>query len=305
MSRPVAVVCVTYNAVSDVPAMLESLHAAATAPVPVIIVDNGSSDGTRELLQETPGVRLVEQANTGYADGVNRGITEVPESHDILVINADVVAQPGAIEQLAAVLDDHGEVGIAVPALWDTDGSLQPSLRRTPTWWRTLVEAVVGGSRAGRLGESYRPDPLGHEQDADWATGAAMLIRREVLDEVGPWDPTFFLYSEETEFCLRVRAAGYRVVCDPRAVMVHAGGDMARNPQLWALRAVNRVRLQRRRGRLSAAAFRVASVLFELRRTLTGDAVSPAAVRALLSRDLDATAEHLIRDVGGEVVRTP
>jgi N-acetylglucosaminyl-diphospho-decaprenol L-rhamnosyltransferase len=305
MLRPVAVVCVTYNAVTHLAAMLDSLRDPTAERYHVIVVDNGSSDGTLELLRRSHDVQLIEQANTGYADGVNRGVAAAPGGHDVLVLNADIVVEPGAIEHLAALLRDRHDVAIAVPSLRDPDGRLQPSLRHTPTWWRTAIETVVGGTRAGRFGESYRPDPGMAEQEADWATGAAMLIRREVLDEVGPWDATFFLYSEETEFCLRVRDAGYRVVCVPRAVMTHEGGDMATRPELWALRAVNRVRLQRRRSRLSAAALRAASVLFELRRAALGDAVSRAALRALLSRDLDAVAMRLVHELGGEVVRSP
>ena len=301
MTRPIAVVCVTYNAGDHVGAMLGSVHRAVSdREVPVIVIDNGSSDGSVELLRAASGIQVVEQTNVGYAGGLNRGIAEARAGHDILVLNPDVVLRPGALDRLSAVFEGHDDVAIAVPALFDTSGRLLPSLRRAPVWWRTLTEAVVGGSRAGRLGESFPPDVQGGLQDADWATGAAMLIRRDVIDEVGPWDESFFLYSEETEYCLRVRDAGYRLVCEPQAEMTHVGGEMGHNPTLWALRAVNRVRLQRRRGRPSAAALRVATVIFESRRALLGDAVSRAALRALLSRDLEEVAVQLTRELGGE-----
>ena len=301
MTRRVAVVGVTYNAADHVLTMLDSLSDGSSAPqIPVILVDNGSRDETCELLREVSDIHLIEQRNTGYAGGLNRGIAEAPAGHDILVLNPDVVLQPGAMDRLSAVLDEHDDVAIVVPALLDEAGHLLPSLRCAPVWWRTLVEAVVGGSRAGRLGESFQPGVDGDLQDADWATGAAMLMRRDVIDEVGPWDESFFLYSEETEYCLRVRDAGYRLVCEPRAAMVHVGGEMGRDARLWALRAVNRVRLQRRRSRPSAAALRAASVVFESRRAVLGDAVSRAALRALLSRDLEGVAVQLTRELGGE-----
>ncbi len=301
MTRPVAVVCVTYNSTEHVRAMLASLAEASEASsIPVVVVDNGSQDGTVESLRGVAGVTVIEQCNTGYADGINRGVVDAPQGHDILVLNADVLVQPGAIDTMSAVLEEDPAAAIVVPALRDESGALLPSLRRTPTWWRTAIEAVVGGSRAGRLGEARQPDPADGRQVADWATGAAMLIRREVLDEVGPWDPSFFLYSEETEYCLRVRDAGYRVICEPQAAMTHIGGELSRHPDLWALRAVNRVRLQRRRGTVSAKLFRAASVVFELRRALLGDVPSRAALRALLSRDLDGVAERLSRRLGGE-----
>lgn len=302
LARRVAVVSVTYNAAQHVGAMLDSIRGSSVQVSPVIVVDNGSRDRTRELIRDERWVQLIEQGNTGYADGVNTGIDAAPPEHDILVLNPDVVVGSRAIEHLLAVFEQHEDVAVVVPMLNDDAGSVHPSLRRRPSWWRTLVEAVVGGSRAGRFGEAYRPDPKLGRQQTDWATGAAMLIRREVLDQLGLWDPSFFLYSEETEFCLRVACAGYRVVCEPRAVVRHTGGEMAYRPELWALRAVNRIRLQRRSGWMSAAALRVTSVLFELRRVVAGETVSRAAVRALLSRDLDATAATLTRRLGGELV---
>lgn len=301
MPRPVAVVCVTYNSTAHVLAMLASLADGSQAKsIPVVAVDNGSRDGTVESLREIADVTVIEQSNSGYADGINRGVVDAPVGHDILVLNADVLVQPGAIDRMSAVLEEDRDAAIVVPALRDESGASLPSLRRFPTWWRTAIEAIVGGSRAGRFGEAHHPNPGDGRQEADWATGAAMLIRRKVLDEVGPWDPSFFLYSEETEYCLRVREAGYRVVCEPQAVMTHIGGEMSRHPDLWALRAVNRVRLQRRSGTGSAVLFRAASVVFELRRALLGDVPSRAALRALLSRDLDGVAERLTRRLGGE-----
>ena len=303
MTRPVAVVTVTFNAVDHVAAMIASVQVGQDGAVlPIVAVDNGSSDGTVAELRKLDGVQIIEQSNVGYAGGINRGIAVAPSGHDILVLNPDMVLQPGCVTRLSEALYRSASNAIAVPALYDEDGGLQPSLRREPTWWRTLVETLVGGTRAGELGESYRPnDSVGEPQTADWATGAAMLLRREALDQLGPWDGSFFLYSEETEFCLRVRDAGYRLVVEPRAVGTHIGGEMSRNPRLWALRAVNRVRLHRRRqGRLATAAFRLTAILFELRRALTGDAVSRAALSALTVRDLDTVAVRLARALGGD-----
>lgn len=305
MNRSVAVVTVTHNSAAHLDAMLEPFESRAeNLGVPIIAVDNGSTDGTPDLLRGRPEVTLVEQSNTGYADGINRGIGLAPRDHDILVLNPDVVIASGTLERLAGVLDRRPDAAVAVPLLREPSGAVLPSLRRTPTWWRTLLEAVVGGTRAGGFAEAFRPEVSGGYQAADWATGAAMLIRRESLDVLGPWDPIYFLYSEETEFCLRARDGGWRLLCDPGAVATHAGGEMGHHPTLWALRAVNRVRLHSRRsGRVSAALFWVAAVAFELRRTLTGSAVSRAALRALLRRDLDASAVELTTRLGGDTTR--
>ena len=301
MTRSIAVVVVTYNAVEHVGAMVASVRADGSGrSLPIVVVDNGSTDGTVALLRGLADVQVIEQTNRGYASGVNRGIAATPAGHDILVLNPDLRLRTGAIRQLAEALDAAPDIAIAVPALRDDHGHLQASLRREPTWWRTLVETLVGGTRAGRLGESFRPHNKGL-QEADWATGAALLIRRDVMEDLGPWDESYFLYSEETEFCLRARDAGYRLVCQPRAIAEHVGGDMARNPLLWALRAVNRVRLERRRrGRVAASISRSMAILFELRRVLTGDAVSRTALWALTTRDLEATAIRLTTVLGGD-----
>jgi N-acetylglucosaminyl-diphospho-decaprenol L-rhamnosyltransferase len=298
--RAVAAVVVTHNAERSLPPLLASLSSSQPHLVrDVVVVDNGSSDGTVAIARKAP-VEVIEQSNTGYAHGVNRGTAAAPEDADILVLNPDVVLHPGAVSRLAAVLDLNADVGIAVPLLVDESGNVAPSLRRRPTVARTLAEAIVGGSRSGRFGESYRPDPDGSRQTADWATGAVMLLRRSMLERIGPLDESFFLYSEETELCLRAGSAGYRTVCEPEAVAIHVGGDMAHDPTLWALRAVNRVRLyQRASGRLRGAMFQAVSLLFELRRVVMGDPLSRQALLALF-RPPAVAARQLVAQLGGQ-----
>ena len=266
----------------------------------ITVVDNGSRDETAAIAASEDGVELLRQGNTGFAHGVNRGIERSPSGHDVVVLNADLRVEDGCIEALTAVLDEVPDAAVVVPRVVDEAGRVLPSLRREPSIGRTLVEAVVGGRRAGPLGEAHRPGS--GRAVTTWATGAAMLLRREAIEAVGLLDERFFLYSEETEYCLRLRDAGYLVLVEPRASVLHYGGEMGTRPTLWALRAVNRVRLHRRRhGAVSAFAFRLASLLFELRRAVTGDRVSRAAVRALVVPDLERAAARLVGELGGEV----
>jgi N-acetylglucosaminyl-diphospho-decaprenol L-rhamnosyltransferase len=299
--RKIGVVVVSYNSSAELSRLLASLESNRDGHVAeVVVVDNGSEDASVKVARSTRGVEVVEQSNVGYAGGVNRGIAEIDPVLDVLVLNPDVELAPDAIDHLVAALDRESRVGIVVPLLRDTAGRIAPSLRREPSLLTTLAEAIVGGSRAGRLGERFAPDPALGLQQADWATGAAMLLRRSVLDDVGLFDERFFLYSEETEFCLRARDAGYVTVCEPAAEATHVGGQMKSDPALWSLRAVNRVRLVRQRhGRLRATAFRVSCWLFEFRRAVTGDPVSIAALRALSRPDLDRTAGVLVRLLRG------
>ena len=306
MSSGVTVVVVTHNSQSVLDAMLTSVRRASSGREhAVIVVDNGSLDGTPERLAHEPDVRLVRQGNTGFAHGVNRGIELADPEHDILVLNPDVVLRPDAVARLADVLRADAAVGIVVPNLYGADGVLSPSLRRDPSILTTLFETVVGGRHAGRWREAFAPATGEGPQDVDWATGAVMLLRREMIERIGLLDESFFLYSEETEYCMRARDAGFRVRFQPTAGAVHIGGEMATNGPLWALRAVNRVRLYRRRHPgLRGGAFHLAALGFELRRTLFTDRVSATAVRAL-SGNPERASDRLISTLGGEVALDP
>jgi N-acetylglucosaminyl-diphospho-decaprenol L-rhamnosyltransferase len=304
-SSAVAAVVVTFNAADHITDMLASLRTAmGDRPGPIVVVDNGSRDATISLVEREPGVELITQSNVGFAAGVNRGVRAVPAGHDILILNPDVRLRPDALDLLRQVVADDDRVVLAVPRLVDGDGHTHRSLRRAPSITRNLAQAVLGGTRAGRFGESYAIEASAGRTEVDWATGAVMLVRRGAFEAVDGLDESFFLYSEETDLCLRLRERGDRIVAEPRAVVEHVGGDMGSHPDLWALRAVNRVRrYQRRSGPLAGFGFRCSQLAFEARRAAFGDRVSRAALRALLVRDLDAAALRLTRGLGGDTSR--
>jgi GT2 family glycosyltransferase len=146
----------------------------------------------------------------------------------------------------------------------------------------------MGGRVAGlfpRLSETVGDDKSYLERrDVDWATGAAMLVTRECADATGPWDESFFLYSEETDFAGRARSAGFRILYEPMAVVTHTGGDSMTSPRLRSMLVVNRLRYFRRRhGRLRTAAFFAAVLWNELTRGAFGNQAARVAARALIS----------------------
>jgi N-acetylglucosaminyl-diphospho-decaprenol L-rhamnosyltransferase len=301
MVTEIAVVVVAYNSAPDVERLLTDLRATEPARhLTFVVVDNGSSDDLVDRLASFPDVLLVTQGNTGFAHGINRGVDAAPPDAHVLVLNPDVRLGVDDIEGLAEVLDRDARTGVVVPALVDGDSRPSRSLRRDPTVLSTLADTLVGGTRAGPFGEAYElTTPVG-PTPVDWATGAVMLLRRSVFDRLGGFDESFFLYSEETDYCMRVRDAGYRVVVRPRIEVTHVGGEMAVKGDLWALRAVNRVRLHRRRhGAVRGEVFRLANVLFEFRRVVTGDRVSRVALRELMRPSLDASATVLRTRLGG------
>jgi N-acetylglucosaminyl-diphospho-decaprenol L-rhamnosyltransferase len=200
--------------------------------------------------------------------------------------------RPGCGRALLDALDEElfgGErVGIAVPLLYER-GAAEPSrsLRRAPTVARALGEAVLGNRRAGRFprwGELVT-DPAAYAGPtrADWATGALMALSARCLGVCGPWRESFFLYSEETEFCLRAGDRGLATRLVPSASAVHLGGQSQVSPYLWTLLTANRVRLFRlRHGAGASVLFWAAVTLREVSRAAIGKRASRAAAATLL-----------------------
>lgn len=246
----VSVVVVTYNSAADLKGLLPTLAASATPAVrtTVVVVDNGSSDDSVSTAESSPHVDLVIRAeNRGYAAGINAGAAAAADFDALLVLNPDVRLHDDALQEMVAATHDP-EVGIVAPRLVDARGATLWSQRREPSLARTWAEAIVGGTRAGRAGETERrPERYERTRTVDWATGAALLVTRRCWDAVGPWDAeTFFMYSEETDFCLRARDHGFATRFVPAAVAAHLEGDMT-SPTAAAMRSVSAARLYRKR----------------------------------------------------------
>jgi GT2 family glycosyltransferase len=291
----VTVVVVTYDSADVVGDCLRSLPAAfADAARPsIVVVDNASSDGTVGAVREAaPDALLLRMAtNRGYAAAINAGVEGAPGGvgDALLVLNPDVRMAAGSVAPLLAALRQPG-VGMAVPRLVDQQGRLQWSLRREPTVLRAFGEALLGGGRAGRwtaLGEVVSdPRVYQHPGPAVWATGAVLAISLECLRATGPWDESFFLYSEEVDFALRAAEGGHGLWYEPAASAVHIGGASGTDERLWALLTRNRIELYRRRhGPLRSAAFTGGVVLNEALRAAAGRRTSRAALRSLVRRD--------------------
>lgn len=286
----VAVVIVTYNSAGDLPALLASVPGSDEHhEIEVVVADSGSSDDSVALARSLRhDLTVVEMgANRGYAAGINEAWAAASTPDAMLLLNPDLTLDEGAIEPWLAALDADG--GIVAPRIRNLDGELEPSLRRRPTPWRALVEGLIGGRLAGRLGlGELVTDPAVYDAPAQapWVSGAAMAVTASCMNEVGRWDERLFLYSEETDFCLRAGACGHSVTYEPSAGVVHRGGEFVASVPLYGLLTWNRVRLVRaHQGALAAAAMRVAVSVGELLRSIVGAnaAVHRAALGALWS----------------------
>lgn len=281
MSGPVAAVVVTYNSERQVGDLLDSLPAAfGDVPHEIIVVDNGSSDGTLALLEARDDCLVIAEENRGYAAGVNRGAAAAsPDSH-ILILNPDAVLDPGSVPAMLAVLA-RPRVGIVAPRVREEDGRLAPTLRREPT-----IGRIGGLSFTGLPAFAERiEDPREYEAEhsVDWAVGAILLVHRDCYDELGGLDESFFLYSEETDFCLRARDRGWETVYTPDASGMHIGGASGESVATYTMQVLNRVRLYRRRTRTSSAWLYFGVVVAnEVRRGILGSARSWPTLGALL-----------------------
>jgi N-acetylglucosaminyl-diphospho-decaprenol L-rhamnosyltransferase len=311
-SARVAVVIVTFNSARVLEGCLRSLAGQTGVDLSAVVVaDNASKDdcvAIAEAATDVP-VRVVQVGrNAGYAAAINAGTAslELRKLDAVLVLNPDCRLRPDTLAILARALRQPGRA-VAAPRLVNPDGTLQPSRRRTPTVGRALAEAVIGGHWAGRIGTLGELvfDPAAYETPGPvaWMTGAAMLLSSAAIRELGPWDESFMLYSEETEYCLRATDRGWTLWYEPAAVVEHIGGESAINPTLYALMVANKVVLfRRRRGIPAGFAYHAAVVLGEALRAATGRRVSRAALGPLLRPRRRA---ELIASLRGERIGLP
>ena len=276
----VAIVVVTYNSESCVGELLASLEGGGAD---VVVVDNGSSDGTVGVVQSFEDVRLLRSTNVGYAGGINLGVRAAPDADAYLILNPDLSVRPGLVAALSAALADP-QVGLVVPLVLHSDGRRQNSLRREPTLLRAIGFNWTGVPKLSEYvsdDDDYRAP-----HDVDWALGAAVLVRRECYESVGPWDESFFLYSEETDFCLRARDAGWTTRFVPDGVVVHHEGGSGRSDATHQMLILNKVRLYARRHSSAASwAYWGVTLLSEASWVLRGHPQSRASIRALLHPD--------------------
>jgi len=197
--------------------------------VETIVFDNGSADGSADMVREDfPWVHLMEsEVNLGFTKGNNLAIGQ-SEGRYILLLNPDTEVVGDALGTMVAYMEAHPRVGALGPQLLNPDGTTQSSRRRFPTLATAFLESTVlqPWFQGSRILERYylldRPDD--ETQPVDWVVGAALLIRREALHQVGPLDEEFFMYSEELDWCYRLKAQGWDVVYLPTAQVVHQEG---------------------------------------------------------------------------------
>ncbi|PIR59093.1 MAG: glycosyltransferase family 2 protein [Candidatus Pacebacteria bacterium CG10_big_fil_rev_8_21_14_0_10_56_10] len=206
----------------------EHLIGSSGHRIRVVVVDNGSNDGSTELVKESFGwARLVALPdNQGFAAGNNRALQDLDTPY-VMLLNSDVESTADTdIDTLLRYLDRHPQVAVVTPRLVFPTGQLDPACHRgEPTPWASLtyflgLERLFPHSKLwGRYHQWYRDLSAVHQVDA--CSGAAMLVRAAAISKVGLLDERFFMYAEDLDWCRRFRQAGYQVVYHPEVTMVH------------------------------------------------------------------------------------
>ena len=203
------------------------LQKKGSIPMEIIVIDNGSRDRSgEEVKRQFPGLRLIENGrNLGFAKAVNQGL-RVSSGRYLLLLNPDTQLREGAIEKLVSFMESHAEAGVAGAQLLNGDGSKQNSIANFPSLTtellnKNLLRRLFPKKFPGK--EKDYPEPI----EVDSVIGACMMVRRDVLDQVGLLDEDYFLFLEETDWCYRIKRTGWRIYHVPQAEVYHFQGKSA------------------------------------------------------------------------------
>jgi len=234
-ARPeISVVIPSWNTRDYLEACLRTLLAAPGPEREVIVVENGSADGSRELVEESfPDVRLVVNAeNEGFARGCNQGMEQATGRY-VLLLNTDTEIRGDALAKLYAFLEEHAEYGAAAPRLVHPDGGTQRTVQAFPNLWTPLffgtpLQRWFPESRELRR-YFLRDWSQETSEDIDQPPAAALLIKSEVLERIGHFDETFWLFYNDVDLSKRMRADGWKTRYLGDAEVVHHVGGSTKN----------------------------------------------------------------------------
>ena len=217
--------------------LLACLESLAPVEAEIVVLDNASEDGSAAAVRERfPHVRVIEQEHRAGFGSNHNTVIRATTGRYVYVLNEDTTADDWSFERITEYLDAHPQVAALGPRLVYPDGRLQDSAWRFPT---PLV-STMGLATLGQLG--VKQSKGASVRPVDWVMGAALVLRREALDQVGLFDEDFFLYSEEVDLQARLRQAGWETHYFPELTVVHhesqfsAGIPERRINEMWRSR---------------------------------------------------------------------
>ncbi|MBS3145159.1 glycosyltransferase family 2 protein [Candidatus Woesearchaeota archaeon] len=217
-----SIIIVSYNSAPFLEAGLHSLYdSLKNSTFELFVVDNNSQDTSADLVKTFfPKVRLIlNKINIGFGAACNQVLRQAKGEY-LLLMNPDVRVHPTTLSEMVSYLQNHRNIGILAPQLRFANGSLQYSCRRYPRFPSHFAKILFSRSP---LTSDYLMLDKDHTliQDIDWSLGAFLLVRKQVIDQIGGFDERFFLYFEDIDLCRRAKQAGWRVVYYPKAVATH------------------------------------------------------------------------------------
>ena len=229
--KKVSVCIVTLNASKYLHHCLTLLEQSQGAEVEqIIVVDNRSNDNTVKMIHEKhSSVTLIQNnRNEGYTIPMNRAMKEADGEY-LLILNPDAFVKPKAVAALANFLDLHPEVGIAGPKVLNVDGTFQKSCRRGVARPWNVISYFTGLAERFPDNSKYTGYHLSHLDEnilneVDGVSGSCMMIRRNLIDKIDCFDERFFAYQEDSDYCFRAKAAGWKIYYVPEAEVIHYAG---------------------------------------------------------------------------------
>lgn len=226
-----AVVVINHNTCDLLRQCLTTVQAAH--PCEVMVVDNASSDGSAEMVRcEYPGVKIqANRENVGYGAAANQAIFDC-EAEYVLLLNADVLVRPGALDALSSYLQWHPQAAVAGPRLVNEDGTLQFSCYPLPGTFQWLLDNTLSTQLTCLVpflkSHLLRTWPHDRSRTVPSVKGAALAIRRKAFEAIGGFDESYFLYFEEFDLFSRLIDAGWQIHFAPVTSVVHIGGASTR-----------------------------------------------------------------------------
>lgn len=232
VSAALDVLVVNYNTATLLQPMFNALRQSDNADrTRYLVVDNASADNSLECLATIcpEALQVANARNVGFGRANNQ-LVEHLQGKYALLINTDAFVAADTLNKTLEYMEAHPECGVLGVRLVGREGDLQPSCRYFPTPLNVFI-ATTGLERFFPGVKKVDDMTWDHDsvRECDWVPGCYYLIRREVIDKVGLFDPRYFLYYEEVDHCKRVKAAGWKVIYYPHTTVVHIGGESAKS----------------------------------------------------------------------------
>lgn len=225
-----SIIIVSWNVKADLFRCLKSIKENRPhEEFEIIVVDNASTDGSVDIIKsDFPDVKIIANNNNVGFSAANNQAIKIAKGRYVFLLNPDTIIYPKSLDTLITFLDDHQDVGACGPKFLGRDGHVHFSVGYVPTFRSLLYGRTFLRSlwifRRSHMKLTTRNFSYEKSEDVEQLSGAALMVRRSVIEIIGLMDESFFMYYEDVDLCLRIRKAGFRIVYLPDSVIMHIGG---------------------------------------------------------------------------------